>query len=124
MVLNVSTNLNEYQDEFDQQGITQAVSQYFQFLFAEMKLQPHSIQRYPSTVADCLNLCAGRCIDRRATWAFGACPPAQNHRVSPTRSDELNDGISAPLATIQRGIYYRDADTVELMPELIQGGGP
>ena len=99
---------------------------HFQFLFAEMKLQPHSIQLFPSTVADCSqSTCAGRCIDRSGNmgvWCLPASP--KTIWVSPTGSDELNDGISAPLATIQRGIYYAsDGDTVELMPGTYTGGG-
>ena len=91
----------------------------------EMKLQPHSIQRYPSTVADCSqSTCAGRCIDRTGNmgvWCLPASP--KTIWVSPTGSDELNDGISAPLATIQRGIHYAsDGDTVELMPGTYTGG--
>ena len=102
-----------------------AVSNHFQFLFAEMKFQPHSIQRYPSTVADCSqSACAGRCIDRAGNMGVW-CLPASSKTiwVSPTGSDELNDGISAPLATIQRGIHYAsDGDTVELMPGTYTGG--
>ena len=91
----------------------------------EMKLQPHSIQRFPSTVADCSqSTCAGRCIDRSGNmgvWCLPASP--KTIWVSPTGSDELNDGISAPLATIQRGIHYAsDGDTVELMPGIYTGG--
>ena len=107
--------------------VTESVaSDYFQFLFAEMKLQPTRIQRYPSTVADCSqSTCAGRCIDRSGNmgvWCLPASP--KTIWVSPTGSDELNDGISAPLATIQRGIHYAsDGDTVELMPGTYTGGG-
>ena len=91
----------------------------------EMKLQPHAIQRYPSTVADCSQVaCAGRCIDRAGTmgvWCLPASP--KTIWVSPTGSDELHNGISAPLATIQRAIFYAsDGDTVELMPGTYTGG--
>ena len=78
-----------------------------------------------STVADCSqSTCAGRCIDRSGNmgvWCLPASP--KTIWVSPTGSDELNDGISAPLATIQRGIHYAsDGDTVELMPGTYTGG--
>ena len=54
-------------------------------------------------------------------WCLPASP--KTIWVSPTGSDELNDGISAPLATIQRGIHYAsDGDTVELMPGTYTGG--
>ena len=64
------------------------------------------------------------CIDRSnnmGVWCLPASP--KTIWVSPTGSDELNDGISAPLATIQRAIFYADdGDTVELMPGTYTGG--
>ena len=72
--------------------VTESVSDYFQFLFAEMKLQPKRCTlpehrgRLPQSA------CAGNCIDSGATWAVPA-PSPQNIRLSPTGSDELNDGF-------------------------------
>ena len=42
--------------------------------------------------------------------------------MSPTGSDELNDGISAPLATIQRGIYYADGGDGGAVAGTYKGG--
>eukprot|EP00946_MAST-07B_sp_MAST-7B-sp1_P003443 g3443.t1 len=97
----------------------------FRFPFMEMKLQPKRLERYTSNILSCSEfLCAGRCINRTSNmgvWCLPASP--KNIWVSPTGSDDLNNGISAPLATIQLAIFYTDdGDTVELLPGIYVGG--
>ena len=90
-----------------------------------MKLKPTLIARYPSVVANCSRtVCAGRCIDRDhnlGVWCFSAEPKIIH--VSPTGSDDLNDGLSAPLATIQLAVQHaNDGDTILLAPGTYKGG--
>ena len=43
--------------------------------------------------------------------------------MSPTGSDDLNDGLSAPLATIQLAVQHaNDGDTILLAPGTYKGG--
>ena len=43
--------------------------------------------------------------------------------MSPTGSDVLNDGLFAPLATIQLAVHYaNDGDTILLAPGTYKGG--
>ena len=97
----------------------------FQFLFSEMKLKPHAVTTDLSTVANCSRMvCAGRCFNRDhdlGVWCFPA--KQRTWHVSPTGSDVLNDGIFAPLATIQLAVHYaNDGDTILLAPGTYRGG--
>ena len=95
----------------------------FQFLFSEMKLKPHNV--YSSTVANCSRtVCAGRCFNRDDNFGVWCFPVKQRTwHVSPTGSDVFNNGIFAPLATIQLAVHYaNDGDTILLAPGTYKGG--
>ena len=124
------TNLNgQFRASDTQIGINSKTlrngDKHFQFLFSEMKLKPHAVTADLSTVANCSRtVCAGRCFHRDHNFGVWCFPAKQRTwHVSPTGSDVLNDGIFAPLATIQLAVHYAsDGDTILLAPGTYKGG--